>query len=219
MILPIYAYGQPVLKKVAEPIEPDYPELTELIANMWETMYNADGVGLAAPQIGLAIRLFIIDTEQLEKQKEEEKEETNPGFKKVFINAQILDESGEPWAYEEGCLSIPRVSGGTPLAAALVEMTGKRLGMTAVVDADDRLLGVFTDGDLRRTLDARLDVHSLAIGDVMTRDCVTVPPDMLAAEALNVMQTRKIHALLVVDDERRVVGALNIHDLLRAGVL
>lgn len=110
MILPIYAYGQPVLKKVAVPITPDYPDLETLIANMWETMYHADGVGLAAPQIGLAIRLFVIDTLQLERKKEE-KSETDKGFKKVFINAQILEETGEPWAYEEGCLSIPRIRG------------------------------------------------------------------------------------------------------------
>ncbi len=108
MILPIYAYGQPVLKKVAQPIEADFPELTELIANMWETMYAAEGVGLAAPQVGLAIRLFVIDTEQLEKK---DKPDQEPGFKKVFINAEMLDEAGELWAYEEGCLSIPRISG------------------------------------------------------------------------------------------------------------
>ena len=108
MILPIYAYGQPVLKKEAEPIEPDYPELAELIANMWETMYAAEGVGLAAPQIGLPIRLFVIDSEQLEKKDKPDQEK---GIKKVFINAEMLDETGELWTYEEGCLSIPRVTG------------------------------------------------------------------------------------------------------------
>ena len=114
---------------------------------------------------------------------------------------------------------VPKVAADTPLGEALMEITGKRLGMTAVVDDDGRLLGVFTDGDLRRTLDARVDLHAIAIGEVMTRDCVTVTPDLLAAEALNVMQTRKINALLAVDEEHRVVGALNLHDLLRAGVL
>ncbi len=108
MILPIYAYGQPVLKKEAERIGPDYPELETLIANMWETMYAADGVGLAAPQIGLSIRLFVIDTEQLEKKDNPDQE---PGFKKVFINAQMLEETGDLWTYEEGCLSIPRITG------------------------------------------------------------------------------------------------------------
>jgi arabinose-5-phosphate isomerase len=114
---------------------------------------------------------------------------------------------------------VPRVSADTPLGEALMEITGKRLGMTAVVDEHDHLLGVFTDGDLRRTLDTRVDLHAVTIGEVMTRDCVTVKPDMLAAEALNVMQERKVNALLVVADDQRVVGALNLHDLLRAGVL
>lgn len=106
MILPIYAYGHAVLKKVAEPIDPNYPELQELIANMWETMYNASGVGLAAPQVGLSIRLFVIDTIQMQKEGEEGK-----GMKKVFINAEKLEETGLPWAYEEGCLSIPDIRG------------------------------------------------------------------------------------------------------------
>ena len=107
MILPIFAYGQPVLKKIAEDIAPDYPNLEDLISNMWDTMYDAHGVGIAAPQIGLSIRLFVIDTEQIEK-------EENPnhiGFKKVFINAHKVDEVGEKWSYEEGCLSIPNIRG------------------------------------------------------------------------------------------------------------
>lgn len=109
MILPIYAYGHPVLKKVAEDITSDYPNLSALIENMWETMYNADGVGLAAPQVGLSIRLFIVDTA---KPMEESKDENAPkGIKKVFINAQMLSETGEEWAFEEGCLSIPEIRG------------------------------------------------------------------------------------------------------------
>lgn len=106
MILPIYAYGQPVLKKKAKPIDSDYPELAKLIDDMWETMYNASGVGIAAPQIGLSIRLFVIDTIQIQKEGEE-----NLGVKKVFINANILETSGELWSYEEGCLSIPNING------------------------------------------------------------------------------------------------------------
>lgn len=106
MILPIYGYGHPVLKKVGEEITPDYPELETLLQNMWDTMYQAEGVGLAAPQIGRAIRLFLVDTKQT---REEGKEEE--GIKKVFINAQILDETGKNWTYEEGCLSIPHVRG------------------------------------------------------------------------------------------------------------
>jgi peptide deformylase len=113
MILPIFAFGQPVLKKIAAPIGPDYPELAALIDNMWETMYHADGVGLAAPQIGQAIRLFVIDTLQINRDKKDKdaKEFAQPGFKKVFINAQVLEETGEPWNYEEGCLSIPNIRG------------------------------------------------------------------------------------------------------------
>lgn len=114
MILPIYAYGQPVLKRVAEDITPDYPDLKKLIDDMWETMYQADGVGIAAPQVGLGIRLFVIDTHPKEDD-EDEKEEKEPlkyvPIKKVFINAQVLDETGDEWAFEEGCLSIPDIRG------------------------------------------------------------------------------------------------------------
>lgn len=106
MILPIYAYGQPVLRKKATDIQNDYADLEDLITDMWETMYNAQGVGLAAPQVGRSIRLFLIDTVQLMKEGEEDE-----GLKKVFINAQILEEDGDFWAYEEGCLSIPKIRG------------------------------------------------------------------------------------------------------------
>ncbi|MCZ4224049.1 peptide deformylase [Pedobacter rhodius] len=101
MKLPIVAYGDPVLKKVGIDIDKDYPELKELIANMFDTMYYANGVGLAAPQIGLPIRLFIVDTG--------EDEDGTLGYKKVFINAQIIEETGEPWNFNEGCLSIPDI--------------------------------------------------------------------------------------------------------------
>lgn len=108
MILPVYAYGQPVLKKVAEEIDKDYPELDELLSNMWETMYHASGVGVAAPQIGKSIRLFLVDTAQVMEADDDAEEE---GIKQVFINAQVLEEDGEPWTYEEGCLSIPHIRG------------------------------------------------------------------------------------------------------------
>ncbi|MEO5906731.1 MAG: peptide deformylase [Saprospiraceae bacterium] len=104
MILPIYAYGQPVLRKKAAPIDQQYPDVESLIQDMYETMYSAKGVGLAAPQIGKDIRLFIIDTLQINK-----KDQVPTGIKRVFINAEIVDESGEPWLYEEGCLSIPDI--------------------------------------------------------------------------------------------------------------
>ena len=107
MILPIYAYGQSVLKKMGEPIDQDYPNLKELLENMWETMYNAQGIGLAAPQIGLPIRLFLIDTEQLDDGDGTGKN----GMKQVFINAEKIEEGGKNWDYEEGCLSIPDVRG------------------------------------------------------------------------------------------------------------
>jgi peptide deformylase len=115
MILPIYAYGQPVLKKVAEEITPDYPELKQLIEDMWETMYQADGVGIAAPQIGLGIRLFVVDTHPQEDDEKDEKAEKEPlkyvPIKQVFINAQKIEESGKEWTFEEGCLSIPDIRG------------------------------------------------------------------------------------------------------------
>jgi peptide deformylase len=106
MILPIYAYGQRVLKLKAKPIAQDYEKLEELIENMWETMYNANGVGLAAPQIGKSIRLFIVDTFQIK-----EEEEASEAIKEVFINAEMTEETGKEVAYEEGCLSIPDVRG------------------------------------------------------------------------------------------------------------
>ena len=108
MILPIVAYGDPVLTKVAEEIDQDYPGLKPLISNMYETMYNAQGVGLAAPQIARSIRLFIVDASPF-ADKEEEDFELLKGFKKTFINPIIIEESGDEWEMEEGCLSIPDV--------------------------------------------------------------------------------------------------------------
>ncbi len=114
MILPIVAYGHPVLRKVAEDISPDYPELQKLIADMWETMYASNGVGLAAPQVNKSIRLFVIDSAQIfANMDDEDRAETNypdaPGVKQVFINAHIHEEAGDDWAYNEGCLSIPKI--------------------------------------------------------------------------------------------------------------
>ncbi len=111
MILPIVAYGDPVLKKVATNINQDYPDLKALIENMFETMYNAYGVGLAAPQVGLPIRLFVIDTTPFSEDDDltEQEQQALNGFKKVFINAKIVQEEGEPWVFNEGCLSIPDV--------------------------------------------------------------------------------------------------------------
>ena len=109
MILPIVAYGHPVLRKPGVDISPDYPDLKTLIANMFETMYEAGGVGLAAPQIGKGIRLFIVDASPFADEAEtEEERKVLEGFKKVFINPQI-SESGTPWVFTEGCLSIPEI--------------------------------------------------------------------------------------------------------------
>jgi peptide deformylase len=112
MILPIVAFGHPTLRKVATDITPDYPALSELIGNMWETLYNSNGVGLAAPQINHAIRLFLVDSLQLiENADEEDKRElaNEKPIKRVFINAHIDSLDGAPWSYNEGCLSIPKV--------------------------------------------------------------------------------------------------------------
>ncbi len=114
---------------------------------------------------------------------------------------------------------LPVIGESARVTEALFEMSAKRLGMTAVVDEHGELTGIFTDGDLRRGLDRDIDVHNTRVADAMTRDCKTVAPGTLAAEALQMMQTHKINALLVVDEQRRPVGALNIHDLLRSGVL
>lgn len=109
MILPIVAYGDPVLKKVGVEIDPDYPDLQKLIANMFDTMYHAKGVGLAAPQIGKSIRLFIVDATPFSEDPEDEEEAALAGFKKVFINAKIIEQHGKEWAFNEGCLSIPKI--------------------------------------------------------------------------------------------------------------
>ena len=111
MILPIVAYGDPVLKKKAKDIGEDYPKLKVLLSNMFETMHNAHGVGLAAPQIGLPIRLFLVETTPFADDDDLTVEEQNQlkNFKKVFINAEILEEEGDEWIFNEGCLSIPDV--------------------------------------------------------------------------------------------------------------
>jgi len=111
MILPIVAYGDPVLKKKGVDITKEYPNLDTLLENMFETMYNAFGVGLAAPQIGLPIRLFLVDTTPFSEDKDLTEAEQNAlkDFKRVFINAKIIKEEGDEWAFNEGCLSIPDV--------------------------------------------------------------------------------------------------------------
>ena len=112
MILPVVAYGSPILRKVCDDITPDYPELKKLLADMWETLYNSNGVGIAAPQINKPIRLFIIDTIQVVEDFNDEDKRKYPGevaIKQVFINARKIEDTGDMWAYNEGCLSIPKV--------------------------------------------------------------------------------------------------------------
>ncbi|MCB0790498.1 MAG: peptide deformylase [Flavobacteriales bacterium] len=111
MVLPIRAYGDPVLKKVAQDIEPGHPGLEQLIADMYETMYAASGVGLAAPQIGQSIRLFVVDASPFAEDEELEEKDRQQlaGLKRAFINPYIVEEEGDAWPYEEGCLSIPNI--------------------------------------------------------------------------------------------------------------
>jgi peptide deformylase len=112
MIYPIVAYGAQILRKQSQDITPDYPGLKTLIEDMWETMYASYGVGLAAPQINKDIRLFVIDSEQIFSNLEEDEKQVypdGPGVKKVFINARIVSSEGDEWPYNEGCLSIPKI--------------------------------------------------------------------------------------------------------------
>jgi arabinose-5-phosphate isomerase len=116
-------------------------------------------------------------------------------------------------------LEAPVVVKGSIVSKALLEMTNKKMGMTAVVDAENRVVGIFTDGDLRRMLEKNLDVHTSVIDDVMTWSCTTINKGILAAEAMQIMEKKKINALLVVDERQCLTGALNMHDLLRAGIV
>ncbi|MGZ5030980.1 MAG: KpsF/GutQ family sugar-phosphate isomerase [Methylobacter sp.] len=114
---------------------------------------------------------------------------------------------------------VPSVLESALISHALLEMTEKKLGMTAIVDADNRVTGIFTDGDLRRMLSRNLDVHKTSIAEVMTPNCTVVSADILAAEAMQIMERKKINALIVVDEQQRAIGALNMHDLIRAGIV
>lgn len=111
MILPVVAYGDPVLKKKAKEITPEYPEFKKFMSDMWETMYNAHGVGLAAPQVGRSVRVFVVDASPFSKDEDQspEQQKVLSEFKKAFINPVIIEETGEEWAFNEGCLSIPDV--------------------------------------------------------------------------------------------------------------
>lgn len=131
--------------------------------------------------------------------------------KRLLLHTRDVMHAGE---------QAPSVKQDVSLSEALLEMTRKGLGMTAIVDDDNKVVGVFTDGDLRRVLDqGEINVHNTRIADVMTANCKTVTPDKLAAHTLHMMQQYKINALPVVDEQQRLVGAMNMHDLLRAGVM
>lgn len=131
--------------------------------------------------------------------------------KRLLLHVQDIMHTGE---------DIPRIDTSASLSEALVEMTRKGLGMTVIVDADNQVEGVFTDGDLRRVLDhGEVNVRELCIVDCMTHNCQTIRPDQLAAEALQLMDTKRINALPVVDKQDHLIGAINMHDLLRAGVV
>ncbi len=114
---------------------------------------------------------------------------------------------------------VPIVPESALISHALLEMTEKKLGMTAIVDADNRVTGIFTDGDLRRVLGRSIDIHKTAIIEVMTPNCTVISADILAAEAMQIMERLKINALIVVDEQHRAIGALNMHDLIRAGIV
>lgn len=179
MIYPVYGYGCSVLKKETEEISKDYPNLKQLIADMFETMYAAKGVGLACPQIGLAIRLFIIDTEQLDEEGEKP-----VGLKRAFINPIIVEEMGKEWDYEEGCLSIPDLTADVTRQAKVVieyfdenfelqEHTFDGMNARVIQHEYDHLEGIlFTDhlSNLKRRLMKRkLDNIKKGIVDVEYR--------------------------------------------------
>jgi arabinose-5-phosphate isomerase len=130
--------------------------------------------------------------------------------RKLLLRVEDLMHTGD---------EVPQVAATTPVIDGLMEMTSKGLGMTAVTDAAGILLGMFTDGDLRRKLDQKIDLHTATMEQVMTRDCKTASSEMLAAEAVLLLEQNKINALLIVDTDNKLIGALNIHDLFRAGVM
>jgi arabinose-5-phosphate isomerase len=114
---------------------------------------------------------------------------------------------------------LPSVTESALISEALMEMTEKKLGMTTIVDTNNKVIGIFTDGDLRRMLAKNIDIHLTAIADVMTVGCSVISPGLLAAEAMQIMEQKRINALIVVDEEQHAIGALNMHDLIRAGIV
>lgn len=164
----------------------------------------------AALAMGDALAVALLESREF---SEEDFALSHPGGalgRRLLLHVSDLMHAGD---------NTPKVNVDASLREALLEMSAKSLGMTTVVDAEGHLAGVFTDGDLRRTLDTDVDVRSAGIAEVMTSPCRSVTADLLASEALNLMETHKINALPVVDADNRVIGAFNMHDLLRAGVV
>lgn len=164
----------------------------------------------AALAMGDALAVALLESRGF---TEEDFARSHPGGslgRRLLLRVEDLMHSGD---------QIPRVEADTPLADGLLEMTRKGLGMTAVVAPDGHLQGIFTDGDLRRALDNNLDIHKTSMRDVMTGECKTARPEHLAAEAVRIMEQNKIMALLVIDEDGILIGALNVHDFFRAGVM
>ena len=164
----------------------------------------------AALVMGDALAVALLETRGFTHDDFAQSHQAGAIGRKLLLHIQDVMHTGE---------EIPQVFPKSSVSDAIVEITSKRLGFSAVVDEENRLLGVFTDGDLRRTLDKGLDTHSTMVKDVMTIGPKTIQPDALAAEAVLLMQTHKIQGLLVVDDNKELAGALNFHDLLNAGVV
>ncbi len=164
----------------------------------------------AALVMGDALAVSLLETRGFTRDDFAQSHPAGTLGRKLFLHIQDVMHTGD---------KMPRVAPGASVSEAIVEMTGKRLGLSAVVDETNQVLGVFTDGDLRRTLDKNLDPHNTQVENVMTSAPKTIRPDALAAEAVQLMQAHKIQALLVVGDSGELVGVLNFHDLLNAGVV
>jgi len=213
----------PIIKRLSVPMisitgKPNSTLSTEADINLDATIEKeACPLGLAptssttvALVFGDALAVALLDARGF---TEEDFALSHPGGslgRRLLLHVKDIMHTGE---------DIPIVNEDASLRDALLEITQKNLGMTAIINKQQQVIGIYTDGDLRRTLDKNIDVHTAAVKDVMTINCKTIKQNILAAEALTVMQENKINAMLVVDDSNSVIGALNMHDLLRAGVV
>jgi arabinose-5-phosphate isomerase len=213
----------PIIKRLGVPLismtgNPGSPLAAEATINLDVGVANeACPLGLAptssttvALVMGDALAVALLDARGF---TEEDFALSHPGGslgRRLLLHVSDIMHSGE---------DMPRVSPGATISEALLEMSSKGLGMTAIIDSNDRVLGIFTDGDLRRTLDRNIDLQQTSIDQIMTRNCKTVSAHDLAAAVLKLMEDHKINGALVTDTDGRLVGALNMHDLLRAGVV